>query len=586
MWQSALTSSKDASIALGAFVEASEWLSERLKQDEIAVVPSPEVFTVLNPELRNKLVDYKSIWHLAGVGLRERGDRDRLQRLRSYFIDFLQGNWAVKYVVRDWGELYVTSLFRAMVSDDLMFHLREVKTVPFTLSTGWSSQMTIYEVVRYTTLFSIGLSYSPKEYSTIPSDVRIHYGWTGATIEKVDPRVGFYLPLEAGINASRQNYLTMQIKLDVEDLELMIGFYFDKNRDGKFSGYEIDYAESVIFNQTKLGWVKGEQYTIYQALPMAEDPIVQIGIIATGNKDGAITLSNLMVNMEITPEDVLNDASNWLSEKLKDDESALVPAPQLFSYANPELRYKLVDYRSLWASAGIALWASPTEVLEVRSYFIDFLKENASVKYIVRDWIDPYAERLFEAMVSDDLMFFLREVKALFFTLAGAWSRTITIYEVVRYTTLLAMNFSSPPKHFVSPDNATIWFDSSGATIEKVGTRVGFYLPLEAGINASRQNYLTMQIKLDVEDLELMIGFYFDKNRDGKFSGYEIDYAESVIFNQTKLGWVKGEQYTIYQALPMAEDPIVQIGIIATGDLDGMVILKDLTVYTETTSEV
>jgi len=280
MWQGALTSSRDVSTAMGTFVEASEWLSERLRQDEIAVVPSPEVFYVLNPELRGKLVDYKSLWDSARVSFRERGNLEKLLRLRWYLINFLQGNLSVRYIVRDWGEPYAKHLFEAPINDELMLLLREVKVIPFTLSTGWSSKITIYQRAQYTALFAIVLTSPPNQSFTLPPDVIIQYDSDGATIQKAGPRVGFYLPIEEEINSSKQNYLTMQIKLDVEDLELMLLFYYDKNRDKMFSGYDIDYVKSATFSQTEQRWVAGEWYKMYQVIPKADDPVVQIGMHA------------------------------------------------------------------------------------------------------------------------------------------------------------------------------------------------------------------------------------------------------------------------------------------------------------------
>ena len=586
MWQKALTLSNDSSTYLSAFVEASDWLSKNLGQDEIALVPMRDVFDALNPQMRDKLVDYKSLWKSTRVVLHADTTEEEVLKVRSYFIVFLKEKPLIKYVIRDWNDPYAKLLFEAIANDELMFLLREVKTIPFTLSTGWSNKVTIYERVQYTTLFARRLASPPKQSFTKPSNASIQYSWSGATIQKVGPSVGFYLPLEAGINASKQNYLTMQIKLDVEDLNLLIGFYYDKNRDGRFSGYEIDYTKSVSFNQTQQGWLAGTWYKIHQEIPKADDPIVQITIIVTGDKDGAITLSDLVVYTEITPDLVLIEASNWLSENLKEDEFALVPTPAMFYIAKPELRYKLVHYSSLWTSAEIFLHGGITneEVLKVRSYFVDFTRENSSVRYVVRDWVDPYAERLFEAMVNDELMFLLREVKEMFYTLGEGWSRKITIYERAQYTTLFFMNFSARPEgSFIVPGNASIKFDSNGTTIQKVGPSVGFYLPLEAGINVSKQNYFTIQLKPDVEDLSLLIGFYYDKNRDGRFSGYEIDYTSSVTFHQTQEGWVKGEWYKIAQAIPESEDPIVQIVISMTGDKDGAITLSNFVVHTQIT---
>ncbi|NHJ31522.1 MAG: hypothetical protein FK732_01550 [Asgard group archaeon] len=136
----------------------------------------------------------------------------------------------------------------------------------------------------------------------MPSDVLVQYDLEGATIHKADPRVGFYLPLEEGINASKQNYLTMQIKPDADDSELQLVFYYDANRDGRWSGYEFDYVKSATFNQTKLGWAAGEWHTIYQLIPQADDPVIQIGIILMGDNNGTVTLRNLVAYTEITFE--------------------------------------------------------------------------------------------------------------------------------------------------------------------------------------------------------------------------------------------------------------------------------------------
>jgi uncharacterized protein YqiB (DUF1249 family) len=592
MWQTALLDSRDASIAMGAFIEASQWLSQNLKQDEIVVVPSPEVFRVLNPELRDRLIDYKSIWRAAGVELRERGDIRRIQSVRDYLIDFLQGNWSIKYVVRDWGEVYVRSLFDAAVNDELMLLLREAKVVPFTLSTGWSSKMTVYEVVRYTTLFNAELSYPPRNYFMYPSNASIQFDSSGATIQKPNWRVGFYLPLEARIDTSRQNYLTAQIQLEAENIVLLMAFYFDKDGDGEFTSYERDEATSIILNQTKLGWARGRWYTIYQTLPKSIYPIVQIGIVAPGEKSATIRLSGLVVHSEITPSDVQFEASNWLSENLGAGESALVPSPALYSYKNPELRGKLMDYRSLWVSAGTTLQANTTQVLNMRRSLISSLEGNSSVKYIVRDWVNPYAERIFDLTVSDELMFLLRAVKAVFFTFSGGWSRTITIYEVVRYTNVLAMNFSSPPKrYFMYPSNASIQFGSDGATIQKTVSQVRFYVPLATGINVSRPCYFSIQFKPDVDpidDLVLWIAFYFDQNGNGFYDGpSSTDYVALVIFDKTKLNWVKGEWVITYQSIPPPradKDPIVQIGIITLGNVTGAITISSLTMHTEQAS--
>jgi len=297
----ALIYSSDGNASLGAFVEASTWLAKNLSKNETALVPMPSVFYVLAPELRNNLMPFKSLWDSVDVIYRANTTIDEVTRVRMYLINLLKTDSRIKYIARDWVDPYSTSIFNLDSYDELMCILRETAVFSFNLSTNWSNKITIYERVQYTTLFAMDLSSPPKNFHTLPPDVLVQYDSDGATIHKANPRVGFYLPLEEGIDSSKQNYLTMQFKLDVKDLDVTLVSYYDINRDGRWSGYEIDYIKSVTFNQTKLGWTTGEWYTIYQVIPTADDPVVQIGIIMEGDSDGTITLSESVVYTEVTP---------------------------------------------------------------------------------------------------------------------------------------------------------------------------------------------------------------------------------------------------------------------------------------------
>ena len=302
MWQNATVYSKDASVSTGVFVDASRWLSSNLGAEEMVIVPMPAIFSVINPDLTSKLVSYHSIWDSAGVILQASTTDSEVLQVRNYLIDFLKENPQVKYVVRDWVGGYSKPLYEANVDDELMILIREAKVIPFTSSDGWSNKITIYERVQYAALASMDFSVPQNQSFTSPQDVLIQYDSDGAVIHKADSRVGYYLPLEEEINASKQNYLAMQIKPDIENFELTLAFYFDVNRDGRWSGYDIDYVKSATFIQTKLGWMTGEWNTIYQVIPQADDPVVQMGIILMGDKNGTVTLRNLSAYTEITFE--------------------------------------------------------------------------------------------------------------------------------------------------------------------------------------------------------------------------------------------------------------------------------------------
>jgi len=299
MWQKAQIDSTDRSTAMSSFVKASAWLSDMLKNDELAIVPTSSVFKVLNPELSTKLIDYQSIWDSAGVKMHERFSKEKLRELQNHFINFLKENPHARYLVLDWVDPYAKYLFEK--NDELLTFLKEVKVIPFTLSTGWSNKIVIYEQVRYTPLLVIDLTCPSPRFFTLPNDTTADFSSDGVTISKEHSQVGFYLSLEEGIDSSRQNYLTMNTTFNVDNLTLTIVFYYDKNRDGIFNEYaSTDYIKSIILSQTDYGWTSYNPYRIYKIIPNGTDPIVQIGIILSGDENGTIILHNIIVYSEIT----------------------------------------------------------------------------------------------------------------------------------------------------------------------------------------------------------------------------------------------------------------------------------------------
>lgn len=297
MWETGLSYSKDSSVAMGTFVTVSEWLSKNLEQEEIAVVPSLDIFLVLNPELRDNFVDYQSIWDSANISFQERSSPETLLELHEYFNNFLEENPRVRYLVLDWVSPYARYIFEE--NYNLQTLVKEIKTIPFMLSTGWSSKITIYERVNYSPLLTMNFSLPPIDFHTIPSSLLVAYGLDGATIQKVDSRVGFYLPLEEPIDVTTQNYLEMQINMNLEEVDLLLVFYYDGNHDGMWSGYDYDYVQSVQFSKSDLGWISNKWYTIYQVIPEADDPVTQIGVILDGNAEGDFKILNFIVYTEV-----------------------------------------------------------------------------------------------------------------------------------------------------------------------------------------------------------------------------------------------------------------------------------------------
>ena len=300
MWQNALIYSKDASSSTGVFVDASNWLSSNLGTEYLALVPMPDVFSVVSPSINSQLLSYSSLWASAGVTLQANTTDFEVLQVRNYLIDFLKENPSVRYVVRDWVDPYASRIFEANANDELMTLLREAKVIPMTLRTGWSTKITIYQRVKYSLSKTLDFSVPVKKAFTSPQNVNVTHAPDGATFHINSSRVGIYLPFEEGINCSIQNYLKIKIKPKVENLTVSLVFYHDLNQDGRWSGYDLDYVKSIPY-QSNLRLLNDDFYTIYGIVSSADDLLVQLGIILQSENKGTITFSDIQIYTETIP---------------------------------------------------------------------------------------------------------------------------------------------------------------------------------------------------------------------------------------------------------------------------------------------
>jgi hypothetical protein len=300
LWQKGLTNSQDDSTAMGVYAQAANFLFENLGQNETALVPMSNVFSTLNPELSGRLITYESMWNSAGVILQASTNITDILKVRSYIVNFLNQNLQVKFIVRDWVDAYATPLFDSSINYGLSPLFKEVQVFPFMLSTGWSSQITIYERVQVAQSFEMNLSLVPKNYFTAPSNTSVIFSSHGAVVQKTGPSANLYFPLPESLNVSKYSYITLQVKPDVPELNLTIVFYYDTTGTGVFSGYGADFVRSMLLNQVQEGWNEGKSNEFALAIPISDYPVVQIGLCLSGNCEGTITFSNLNVYMEIT----------------------------------------------------------------------------------------------------------------------------------------------------------------------------------------------------------------------------------------------------------------------------------------------
>jgi hypothetical protein len=302
MWLSGINQVRDNSNSMTLYRNTATWLTYELQPGEKVMLPLDQIFYTWEPSLIGKGISYQVIWNLSNVNPRAADvTTEDLIYARKVLIDYIKNNLEVRYLVVDWMDP-INKIFRLNIpssGDELTLLLREVKVFSYTsFITGWTARIRIYEVVRYDQSFIMNFSTPPEQYFTIPENASLQFNSSGVTIQKEAPYVGFYLPLKEEINSSKQCYSKIRFKLDIEDSELWLTFYYDKNRDGKFSGYETDYVKTVTFSQAKQQWVTGEWYEIYQLIPKTNDPVVQIQIRLVGEKVGSLTLANLVVYIE------------------------------------------------------------------------------------------------------------------------------------------------------------------------------------------------------------------------------------------------------------------------------------------------
>ena len=123
-------------------------------------------------------------------------------------------------------------------------------------------------------------------------------------------------------------------------------------------------------------------------------------------------------------------SGDWLSQNLKNDELAIVPLPEVFGVENPDLEPRMIPYETFWDLAGVQYRADLAnhEVLQVWTELLEFISAN-NVKYLVRDWIEPYCGLIFQVAATqlDSITTLVNEER---FTLPDGYSAGVRIYEI------------------------------------------------------------------------------------------------------------------------------------------------------------
>lgn len=89
-----------------------------------------------------------------------------------------------------------------------------------------------------------------------------------------------------------------KLNMTYSNSEVELNMYFDKNRDGVFSGYDIDYIKTVVSSFEQLQQSSMDGLTLIKQLSHLSDPIVQIAIRLRVNEDieeASLTIHKLSI---------------------------------------------------------------------------------------------------------------------------------------------------------------------------------------------------------------------------------------------------------------------------------------------------
>lgn len=145
MWFNAVELTEDKSVMMGSFIEATKWLSKNLENNEKAFLASQDVFFSIDPSLRDRSLDYKSLWERSGIIIKADTRDQEVEIVRQELRSFIRENEDVKYFVFDWVGKYSNKLLpypkRCMELDNL---LQQATNFDFILPhSKWYNQIVI-----------------------------------------------------------------------------------------------------------------------------------------------------------------------------------------------------------------------------------------------------------------------------------------------------------------------------------------------------------------------------------------------------------------------------------------------------------
>jgi len=111
MWNFSVDYSEEKSLRLGTLYYTAKWLSENLKDDQVAIIPNSQVLWSHDTSLINRTQSFKEVWQLSGIILQANTTETEKEEARNHLREYVKNNPKVKYLVIDWADKYGTAYF-------------------------------------------------------------------------------------------------------------------------------------------------------------------------------------------------------------------------------------------------------------------------------------------------------------------------------------------------------------------------------------------------------------------------------------------------------------------------------------------
>ena len=111
MWNFSANYFEKRSLLHETHFNTAKWLSENLKEDQMALIPSNHVFWSLDASLINHTQNYKEVWELSGIILQANTTEAEIKQAQNHLREYINDNPEIKYLVIDWVDKYGTKYF-------------------------------------------------------------------------------------------------------------------------------------------------------------------------------------------------------------------------------------------------------------------------------------------------------------------------------------------------------------------------------------------------------------------------------------------------------------------------------------------